>query len=128
MRLPLQKGLKAFIGMLLLLMLPLAGTLVKQTIGKEAVDIVGSTVVSDEIDQNEYTAQSYSSLIFEYGNWIPEAIRSVSIRMTQLSFPDNGLAIFIKFIPARVIFPLHQPEDFSVKPDFVGFLFRLKPF
>jgi hypothetical protein len=128
MRLPLQKGLKAFIGMFLLLMLPLAGTLVKQTIGKEAVDIVGSTVVSDEIDQNEYTAQSYSSLIFEYGNWIPEAIRSVSIRMTQLSFPDNGLAIFIKFIPARVIFPLHQPEDFSVKPDFVGFLFRLKPF
>lgn len=114
--------------MLLLLMLPLAGTLVKQTIGKEAVDIVGSTVVSDEIDQNEYTAQSYSSLIFEYGNWIPEAIRSVSIRMTQLSFPDNGLDIFIKFIPARVIFPLHQPEDFSVKPDFVGFLFRLKPF
>lgn len=128
MRLPLQKGLKAFIGMLLLLMLPLAGTLVKQTIGKEAVDLVGSTVLSDEIDQNEYTAQSYSSLIFEYGNWIPEAIRSVSIRMTQLSFPDNGLAIFIKFIPARVIFPLHQPEDFSVKPDFVGFLFRLKPF
>ena len=128
MRLPLQKGFKAFIGMLLLLMLPLAGTLVKQTAGKEGVDLIGYTVVTDQIDQSAHTDLSFSSLRFEFGNWIPEAIRSVSIRMTQLSFPDNGLAIFIKFIPARVIFPLHQPEDFSVKPDFVGFLFRLKPF
>jgi hypothetical protein len=127
MKLPLQKGLRAFIGMFLLLMLPLAGTLVKQTAVKNNLEAVSHAVVLENYENLE-TDLSFSSLRFEFGNWIPEAIRSVTIRMTQLAFPDNGLDIFIKFIPALVIFPLHQPEDFSIKPDFVGYLFRLKPF
>ncbi|MBL7770735.1 MAG: hypothetical protein JNK20_17290 [Flavipsychrobacter sp.] len=127
MKLPLQKGLRAFFGMFLLLMLPLAGTMVKQTAGKNSLDAVSQTVVLEEHETLD-TDLNFSALQFEFGNWVPEAIRSVTIRMTQLAFPDNGLDIFIKFIPALVIFPLHQPEDFSIKPDFVGYLFRLKPF
>ncbi|WP_290793838.1 hypothetical protein [Flavihumibacter sp. UBA7668] len=128
MRLPLQQGLREFFGLCLLLILPLAGSFA----GKKSNEGVFNqstnySIVEDDADGlvGEIT---FSALRFEFGNWIPEAIRTVTIRMTNLAPSVGGLDIFIKFIPVRIAFPLHQPDDFSVKPDFVGFLFRLKPF
>jgi hypothetical protein len=128
MRLPLQQGLRAFFGICLLLILPVAGSFA----GKKSNDGVFNKSTNNFIVEH-YTngvagENSFSSLRFEFANWIPEAIRTVTIRMTNLAPSVGGLDIFIKFIPVRVAFPLHQPDDFSVKPDFVGFLFRLKPF
>ncbi|MCG7858961.1 hypothetical protein MD537_18435, partial [Flavihumibacter sediminis] len=74
MKLPLQKGLRAFIGMFLLLMLPLAGTLVKHSAVKNNLDAISHAVVLENYENLE-TDLSFSSLRFEFGNWIPEAIR-----------------------------------------------------
>ncbi|KYP13282.1 hypothetical protein [Flavihumibacter sp. CACIAM 22H1] len=127
MRVPFQKRLKAFIGVFLLLVLPLADTVAGAVNNGVGVNTCMQAVVLEQGDEAP-DLLSFSALRFEFANWIPEAIRSVNIRMTNLAPSVGGLAIFISFKLVRVVFPLHQPDDFSIKPDFVGFLFRLKPF
>lgn len=129
MRLPLKR-LKAFIAVFLLLALPLVGSVsANATVAEPTLAVFksGSSLDAD-VEAGDLDWDQISSLGFEFGNWIPEAIRSVTVRITNLAPTFGGLDIFFNFIPVRVVFPLHQPDNFSVKPDFVGFLFRLKPF
>ena len=85
----------------------------KREHAKNIIPILEKTLQKNKLLQKEKVAFSKSKV---------EKIRKILER-------EPGLFdIFIKFIPALVIFPLHQPEDFSIKPDFVGYLFRLKPF
>lgn len=71
---------------------------------------------------------SFSQLRYEFGNWIPEAIRSVTIRLVSFSTPRSDF--FVNLFAGTIIidFPVYLLQDFKRAPDFVGFLFRLKPF
>jgi len=129
MSIPLQKGLRTIIGIFLLVFLPLAGNFAIQSAGKGGFAAISKAVILEDLNEELDTGTHISALDFEFANWIPEAIRSVNIRFTTMVPTYGGIEIFFTILPLfLIIFPLHRLVNFSVKPDFVGFLFRLKPF
>jgi hypothetical protein len=129
MRLPFTR-FKAFTALILLLALPILGRVSAVACENEPqLAVLKQSSPLDEEMEEEISWDVVSPHTFYFGDFVPEAIRAVSIRFTNLVPAYGGLNIFFSLIPVqRIIFPLYQPENFSVKPDFVGFLFRLKPF
>lgn len=126
---PVARWLRIFIGMICLVMVSL-GT----SSNEKACDShFGYRVTGFELKNFTKTCAyndglSVGQLRFEFGNWIPEAIRTVTIRLVSLASSRSDFFLSKLYTSTLFDFPIYQLLDFKRAPDFVGFLFRLKPF
>ena len=126
---PFRRWLKAFIGIICLVMVALGtssdeGTCVYHAGGSLKTIQIGGTFPNTGCQEG----LALSSLNFSFGNWIPEAIRAVTIRL--VNFTTYRSDFFLNILSGVVLIdlPIYILKDFKRAPDFVGFLFRLKPF
>lgn len=126
---PFRRWLKAFIGIICLVMVAL-GTSPDEgsCVFYKGVSLKTIQINAASPNTGCQGGLALSSLNFSFGNWIPEAIRSVTIRL--VNFTTYRSDFFLNILSGVVLIdlPIFILKDFKRAPDFVGFLFRLKPF
>lgn len=128
MQQPLIQGGRLLISLILLLVLPLVIPVNKKEVNASNATFREASVADLHAVESNWHTEIVSSLTFVFGDWIPEGIRSITIRLSSIILITGGLYIFfiiaVKPLPVRP----RQPRNLITQPDFVGFLFRLKPF
>lgn len=128
MQQPLIQGGRLLISLILLLVLPLVIPVNKKEVNTSSTAFKEASLVDLQTVESNWPTEAFSSLTFVFGDWIPEGIRSITIRLSSIVLITGGLYIFFTIAVQPLPVRPRQPRNLITQPDFVGFLFRLKPF